>query len=689
MTEPDKPPAATPRAARTKRELLSFAELFGLSGLAVAQPTFDLLGRNTGILIRAEVNPLELFALVVTVLFGPPLILWIVEWIIGAIHRAARQVAHQLALGVFAAILVIEIARHQAKFGPSLALAAGVVGGIGLAALARVDWLRIWLRVLAVAPFLFALLFAFSSPATNVVFGHGHGAAGVRATHPVRVVMVVLDEFPEESLLDGSGHIDKELFPNFAQFAGGATWYRNDTTVAPYTDVAVPAILTGQYPKKANAFADAVDYPDNLFTLLGRSYQMNVHEIVTKLCSSRICAGSSGSGISGLLEQTAHLWKDYASPNGRPPSLNVDEGTTQPLRTAQDFTASLTATDAPRVDFVHIELPHQPWHLLATLQDDMATDAPPVGASVFEWSDPYSARVGRQRHLLQVQATDTLFGQMLTKLKSVHGYDNSLVIVTADHGVAFTNGEPLRSVSEKNYPQIMWTPLLVKYPGQQAPVVDDRPAESIDVLPTVAAVLGVNVPWHLDGHSLLGAARAEGQRRIYPRGRFAFEPPHVLKAPPGRSYLEFPGATGFAAVLRSRAAPADSDPDLRIYRDIEYGYLVGQQSAPLIRGESGNEVATVKAAQRFDDPQPDAKEIPWQLSQGFIKGISASQPLAIVRAGRVIGVSHAVLVDNKGDAFFTFIVPPSLVTPAGGRPSVFIVHGPPTALTLEPVRMQA
>ena len=67
---------------------------------------------------------------------------------------------------------------------------------------------------------------------------------------PNRIVMIVMDEFPLESILDGTGHVDAALFPNFAALANTSTWFRNDTTVAPYTDVAVPAILTGRLPDR-------------------------------------------------------------------------------------------------------------------------------------------------------------------------------------------------------------------------------------------------------------------------------------------------------------------------------------------------------------------------------------------------------------------------------------------------------
>ena len=69
----------------------------------------------------------------------------------------------------------------------------------------------------------------------------------MRIAHPHRVVLLALDELPIGSLLDGSGHVDAGLFPNFAALERTSTSYRNMSTVAPYTELAVPAILTGQY----------------------------------------------------------------------------------------------------------------------------------------------------------------------------------------------------------------------------------------------------------------------------------------------------------------------------------------------------------------------------------------------------------------------------------------------------------
>ena len=52
-------------------------------------------------------------------------------------------------------------------------------------------------------------------------------------------------------------------------------------------------------------------------------------------------------------------------------------------------------------------------------------------------------------------------------------------------------------------------PLFIKLPGQRRGRIISRPVRTIDLLPTIADVLGIRIPWHVDGRSLLRTARPE------------------------------------------------------------------------------------------------------------------------------------------------------------------------------------
>jgi hypothetical protein len=50
----------------------------------------------------------------------------------------------------------------------------------------------------------------------------------------------------------------------------------------------------------------------------------------------------------------------------------------------------------------------------------------------------------------------------------------------------------------------MWVPQFVKAPNQDSGTVDDRNWEQVDLLPTVADLAGIQVPWKMEGASQTG-----------------------------------------------------------------------------------------------------------------------------------------------------------------------------------------
>ena len=149
--------------------------------------------------------------------------------------------------------------------------------------------------------------------------------------------------------------------------------------------------------------------------------------------------------------------------------------------------------------FLHVELPHQPYHFLPSGQryPDALGELPGLGA---DWTrNRWLARQGFQRYLLQVGYADRLLGEAIERLRSSGRYDRSLIVVMADHGASFLPGESYRAATEGNLPQVASIPLLIKAPGQKRPRVDDANVHSIDVLPTIAARLGVRDRWDLAG----------------------------------------------------------------------------------------------------------------------------------------------------------------------------------------------
>ncbi len=234
----------------------------------------------------------------------------------------------------------------------------------------------------------------------------------------------------------------------------------------------MPSILSGVYPVDPDVLPTASKYPHNLFTLLGKRYDMNVYENRAHLCPTAICgtartAAADETGFSTLVSNSARLWYDFAKPTEQTDRLEFDvESHPHELDVGDTFVRSPDAVVRDRAwTSSTFSSRTRRGTTRRTATDYHATGIPGLGF-YYEWLDEGGALAARQRHLLQVQATDRLIGRIVAKLKRIHAYDDSLVVVTADHGVAFTKGSLIRGVAKENYPEIMWTPLIVKAPRQ-------------------------------------------------------------------------------------------------------------------------------------------------------------------------------------------------------------------------------
>ncbi len=665
-------------------EARSFIELFALTGVAIVQPLLDSLRRNAhDTFVTSGASPVQIVALVALILIGPPAILWAIELLIGIAWPAARRFVHAGIGGLIVGTIVAEVLGDQTGFETAARLAIALPFAV-LAALLllRVPVVGTFLRFLALAPLAFALLFVMNDQVRPLVLtSRVANASDVTVRRPDRVVLIVMDELPLESLLDGTGHIDAGLYPNFAGLARDSTWYRNTTTVAPYTNVAVPALLTGSYPTDPQAVPTASVYPHNLFTLLGNRYQLNTHENAEALNP----AGDAepAKGLTWMARKSLDLWMNLLVPSstGSLFSQRISDQTLDAqIPAGRRFLDSLHASKRARLDYLHVLLPHVPWHLLPDGRSYSDEQSVPGQSDV--WTDQVLADVARQRHLLQVQAADRLLGQIVAKLRSLGAYDPSLVVVTADHGEAFTVGNPLRNVTAATYPQVMWVPLFVKEPGHGMGTIDDRPARSIDVLPTIADELGADLPWKVDGHSLLDAPRPDGPRKF-----FDIASELISESNADARYREWDGPSGFAKVLASRAAAPGTDNTLRIYEGgSRYGALVGHAEKPLAKQEPSDLAVGLNHPERFEDVDLNADSAPWTYVDGFVGG-GVGDELAIGVNGTVGSLATVAPNPFLGGGTFVAVLPPSLFRAGRNQITISVVGGAPDAPTLAPMRL--
>ena len=143
----------------------------------------------------------------------------------------------------------------------------------------------------------------------------------------------------------------------------------------------------------------------------------------------------------------------------------------------------------------------------------------------YEPPPPFKAQYEKQPYDGEVAYVDYSLGRLLSFLRENDGFDNTLVILTGDHGESLgEHGELTHGCFAYN--ATLWVPLIIIVPGGKKGRVDHQ-VSHIDLFPTVCDVLQIDKPPFLQGISLLPAmeGRPLPKRPIY----FESLDPHYSK----------------------------------------------------------------------------------------------------------------------------------------------------------------
>ncbi len=514
---------------RTDGALARGLHLLALCSFAVAQPLLDVLGLQADFFVARHSSAREMVGLVLALLLLPPALLWGLERVVGLVAARLEGALHRVFVSVLVALMALPpLVRVELPAPATVALVAllGAAAGVGYA---RVRALRSVAAWLALAPLVFAAVFFSRHDVMSLVLHRPDADFGVvRVEHPAPIVLVIFDELPMTSLLDENGGIDPIRYPSFTRLARGSWWLRRASTIDADTLQAVPAILTGVVPGERRRPATATAHPRNLLRVLEPHYAMNVVEPMTLLYGHAPEEGPAAPWGSLALD-IAVLYLHVILPDpfvARLPPIDVGwgafardhvfwgQGMQGRSTIFRSFVTSLEKRERPGFHFLHIQLPHLPWHYL------------PSGHaySPFGWftgkggrylRDPSWASDAWQRHLLQVGFVDRLLGELLERLEEIGLYDECLLVVTADHGISFWPGLHYRSLEDPNHPEdVLAVPLFIKLPNQRRGEVSRRNVESIDIAPTIAEVIGLELPWEMDGCSVLNESCPERPTKL-------------------------------------------------------------------------------------------------------------------------------------------------------------------------------
>ncbi len=106
----------------------------------------------------------------------------------------------------------------------------------------------------------------------------------------------------------------------------------------------------------------------------------------------------------------------------------------------------------------------------------------------------------RDLYKAEIAYVDDFIGRLFDKLRALHIYNETLIVVLSDHGESLgERGYVGHNLLRKTQLQI---PLIIRIPGI-SPRRIDSPVEGIDVMPTIFAALNLSPPFRFQGRNLM------------------------------------------------------------------------------------------------------------------------------------------------------------------------------------------
>lgn len=552
----------TTTVSPNRRWLRESYHLFTLNCLGLALPLLQTLRGQPEFFLSHNLAASFPLVLTLALLVPLPLALSFLGRILMAFSDGLYRFYYRVVLGGLVFVCFLPLAKSLTAV---LGIAICLVGAVVFVVLyERYDEVRRWVGFLGLGLIVIPAYFLMEPSIRNFITGYQKEpeAKYYQVDPETNLIVLVLDELQLAELMNADEAVDAKRFPNFGRLASDATWFKNAVTFSDQTKVVMPGVLSSRIPGEQE-IGTYVNFPNSLFTLFGKSMKAELHERLTRVNPAPKARSTSSPAqvsadlrilllyalapreLSQRLPIVTNTWGNFLAHEGR----------------YEDFVASLDSIKKPEDGrklffYYHLVLPHFPYTYMPSgkvydsSDDAYATGTDPLNQ---KWTDEWAAKQAAQRHLLQLGATDKLLGLLLDRLQEQGLYEDSLVVVFADHGVSFREGDDFRRLSATNYSDVIPVPFFLKAPNQQEGRVDERQVSLLDVLPTVAHYLGVEVPWSTAGIDLT--------RPIPPVKSFSVIQAYVRP----RAYFKFEAGEHFRDSLKLKLARFGSGDWSRVY----------------------------------------------------------------------------------------------------------------------------
>jgi arylsulfatase A-like enzyme len=188
------------------------------------------------------------------------------------------------------------------------------------------------------------------------------------------------------------------------------------------------------------------------------------------------------------------------------------------LENAIDWlTDNLPTLPQPFISYIHFLPPHDPYNprsdFIGKFDDGLQNITKPEHHFTAGY-DAEELRLAEKQYDEFIAYADEEFGRLYDYLLSTGILENTMLIITSDHGEMFERGIWGHS-TETVYDSLVRIPLFISHPGQNKRVDTFIPTSSVDVVPTILHETAHTIPDWCEGNVLPGFTSEEYSHSVF------------------------------------------------------------------------------------------------------------------------------------------------------------------------------
>lgn len=326
---------------------------------------------------------------------------------------------------------------------------------------------------------------------------HLPSSTNIRATH-TNVILIVIESLRSDAIL--AQHQQRQVMPHVSQSAHNGTFYPNCYSNSTHSDYSDPSIVSSLYPLRTSRphyYSASDPWPKVLLYDI-----LKQHGYATAIISSQNETWSNmhlfyaSPHLDLLFDARSHTdastfgdaYISYWMAKTGQVAGKLDDALT--IRRAIDWIHQQGASRVPFFVAINLQTSHFPYERPDGQSGPFAPSAIDLPVSLLHFP-PEAVPALRNSYYNALSYVDEQIGRLLECLRRSGLDSTTAIVITGDHGEAFSEsgvpghaGPPLETTTKVG--------LVINWPGLSDAGVDEYLVQSIDLAPTLVALLGMS-----------------------------------------------------------------------------------------------------------------------------------------------------------------------------------------------------